>query len=153
MKTTLLFLFAMASLSAVAEPQIHRPATGSGSGGARVNQTTNIINDCERRTNDFKKTLDRALGKPGVRLGERENQLNRDASQLEDAMDRVGDSWNRDHNMDKTRGNVRVAIGYASDINRTIRQTSFYGDVGSQWAAVLTEINRLASTFGLPRVR
>lgn len=148
MKAVVLLLFVLGT-GIPTSAQLRRPAGG----GARANQTTQIINDCERRTNDFKKTLDRALGKPGVRLGERENQLNRSASQLEDAMDRVGDSWNRDHDMDKTRGNVRVAVGFASDINRTIRAASFYGEVGNQWAAVLAEVNRLASTFGLPRVR
>lgn len=138
----------------IAEPtsdaQIRRPARG----GARVDETTRIINDCESRTNSFKKTLDRALGRNNVRAGQgREDQLNREASQLENALDRVGDSWNRDHDMNKTRNSVRAAIAVANDINVSMRNWNMGGDAENQWAALRAELNRLAQTFGLPRVR
>jgi hypothetical protein len=123
-------------------------------GGARVEETTRIINDCERRTNDFKKTLDRALARDNVRAGQgREDQLNRNAERLENSLDRVGDSWNKDHNMDATRGNVRAAIAIAQDINVAMRNWNMGGDAENQWAAVRSELNRLAETFGLPRIR
>jgi hypothetical protein len=123
-------------------------------GGARVEETTRIINDCERRTNDFKKTLDRALARDNVRAGQgREDQLNRNAERLENSLDRVGDSWNKDHNMDATRGNVRAAIAIAQDINVAMRNWNMGGDAENQWAAVRGELNRLAETFGLPRIR
>jgi hypothetical protein len=52
-------------------------------GGSQVNEITEIINDCVRRTNAFKRTLDRALARGNVRAGQtRENQLNQDASHL-----------------------------------------------------------------------
>src|SRR5262245_59267773 len=123
-------------------------------GGARVEETTRIINDCERRTNDFKKTLDRALARDNVRAGQgREDQLNRNAERLENALDRVGDSWNKDHNMDSTRGNVRSAIEIANDMNVAMRNWNMGGDAENQWAAVRSELNRLAQTFGLPHIR
>jgi hypothetical protein len=57
--------------------------------GGRIDETTRIINDCERRTNSFKKTLDRALARDNVRAGEgRENQLNNNASRLENELDK-----------------------------------------------------------------
>src|SRR5688500_6168678 len=74
-----------------------------GGGGARVEETTKIINECERRTNGFKKTLDRALARDNVRAGQgREDQLNANASRLENQFDKIGDSWNKDHDMNKT---------------------------------------------------
>src|SRR5262245_38607259 len=125
-----------------------------GNVGGKVDETTRIINDCEQRTNSFKKTLDRALGRDNVRAGQgREDQLNRNASNLENALDKVGDSWNRDHNMDKTRGYVRTAIGFANDINVAMRNWNMGGDAESEWSAVRAELNRLAQTFNLPRVR
>jgi hypothetical protein len=123
-------------------------------GGAQINETTQIINDCERRTNTFKKTLDRALARDNVRAGQaRENQLNRDASNLENALDKVGDSWNRDHSLDRTREYVRAAIALANDINVAMRSWNMGGDAENQWAAVRAELNRLAQKFGLPRIR
>jgi hypothetical protein len=122
--------------------------------GGRIDETTRIINDCERRTNSFKKTLDRALARDNVRAGEgRENQLNNNASRLENELDRVGDSWNRDHDMNKTRTHVRAALALGSDINRAMRSWNMGGDAESEWAAVRGELNRLASNFGLPRIR
>jgi hypothetical protein len=117
-------------------------------------ETTRIINDCERRTNSFKKTLDRALARDDVRAGQyREDQLNDKAKRLEDEMDRVGDSWNRDHNPDRARDHVRVAIGLAGDINRAMRNWRMGPEAENEWAAIRDDLNRLARTFGLQRVR
>lgn len=123
-------------------------------GGARVEETTRIINDCERRTNDFKKTLDRALARDNVRAGQgREDQLNANASRLENLLDKVGDSWNKDHDLNKTRVHVQGAIAVASDINQAMRTWNMGGDAESQWSAVRGELNRLAQTFNVPRIR
>lgn len=147
MKLLILFYAVMALIPANSLAQIRR-------GGAQINQTTQIINDCERRTNTFKKTLDRALARDNVRAGQaRENQLNRDASNLEDALDRVGDSWNKDHSLDRTRESVRTAIALANDIDVAMRNWNMGGDAESQWIAVRAELNRLAQKFSLPRIR
>src|SRR5215813_12955723 len=123
-------------------------------GDASINETTQIINDCERRTNTFKKTLDRALARDNVRAGQgREDQLNRNAEALENQLDKVGDSWNKDHSLDRTRDHVRAAIALANDINVAMRNWNMGGDAENQWAAVRTELNRLAQKFNLPRVR
>jgi hypothetical protein len=123
-------------------------------GSAQVNETTRIINDCVRRTNTFKRTLDRALARDNVRAGQsREDQLNRDASRLADQLDKVGDSWNKDHSLDRTREHVRAAIALANDINLAMRNWNMGGDAENQWAAVRGELNRLAQKFGVPRIR
>jgi hypothetical protein len=133
-----------------ANAQIRRGAVADN----KIDETTRIINDCERRTNSFKKTLDRALARDNVRAGQgREDQLNRSASNLENALDKVGDSWNRDHSLDKTRASVRAAIGFGNDINVSMRNWNMGGDAESEWSAVRTELNRLAQTFNLPRIR
>jgi hypothetical protein len=123
-------------------------------GAASIDETTRIINDCERRTNDFKKTLDRALGRDNVRAGQaREDQLNRNAERLENQLDKVGDSWNKDHSLDRTREHVRAAIALANDINVAMRSWNMGGDAESEWSSVRGELNRLAQKFNLPRVR
>ena len=73
-------LFAAAVTTLVVATSLAQVRRG---GSASINETTKIINDCERRTNAFKKTLDRALGRDNVRAGQgREDQLNRNAERL-----------------------------------------------------------------------
>ncbi len=119
-----------------------------------IQQTTNVINDCEKRSNKFKKTLDKALGHDNVRAGQgREDQLNNDADRLENAMDKVGDSWNKDHSIQKTRAYVTAAIANGNDINRAMRTWKMGGDAETEWAALRNELNNLARTFGVPGIR
>ena len=79
--------------------------------------------------------------------------MNNDADRLENAMDRVGDSWNRDHNAQKTKGYVSAAIAVSQDINRTMVNWHLDQQVEQEWAAVRGEINRLAQVFRLPSIR
>lgn len=121
---------------------------------ANFEQTTDIINDCERRTNKFKKTLDRALARDNVRAGDRrEEHLNRTAERLENQLDKVGDAWNRDHDIDRTRDHVRAALALSGDIDNAMRRWNMGRDAESEWAVLRSELNRLASTFNLRRVR
>ena len=146
---SLLFAAAVTTLAvATSLAQVRR------GGSASINETTKIINDYEQRTNNFKKTLDRALGWDNVRAGQgREDQLNRNAERLENQMDKVGDSWNKDHSLDGTRDHVRGAIALANDINIAMRNWNMGGDAENEWAAVRAELNRLAQKFNLPGVR
>jgi len=151
MRTLSAIAFILALTTPAAEAQVRR---GGAAGGANIQQTTSIINDCERRTNQFKKTLDRALARDNVRAGQgREAQLNNNASRLENQLDKVGDSWNKDHNLDKTRDHVRAAIALGNDINVAMRSWNMGGDAESEWSAVRGELNRLANTFNVPRIR
>jgi hypothetical protein len=128
-------------LPAWAVGQVKRPATG-----AKADQTTNVINDCEKRTNSFKRK---------VRLKARGDapNLQRDADNLEEAMNRVGDSWNKDHDLQKTRAFVTAAITSSQTLNRFM--ISYRGDpeLTSEWAGVKTELTALAVEFKLPAIR
>jgi hypothetical protein len=127
---------------------------GGGLHGLNFEEITRVINDCERRTNSFKRTLDKALARDNVRAGQgREDQLNRNAQRLEDAMDRVGDSWNKDRSYDKTRSNVRAAVGFANDINNAMRTWNMGDNAERDWAAVRAQLNILAAKFNTPQVR
>jgi hypothetical protein len=121
--------------------QVRRPATG-----ARVDQTTKVINDCESRTNSFKRK---------VRLKSRGDapNLQRDANNLEEAMNKVGDSWNQDHDLQKTRAYVTAAIASSQTLNRFMMSYRGDPDLSSEWAAVKTELNALAIQFSLPPIR
>jgi hypothetical protein len=115
--------------------------------------TTRIINDCEKRTDAFKGILRHALNESRLDHSGREKHLNRDADRLENAMDHVGDSWNRDHNPGKTRRYVAEAIAVSHDINKTMIKWHLNPEAEREWDAVRAELNRLAETFGLQEIR
>jgi hypothetical protein len=112
-----------------------------------------VIADCEERTNQFRRSLREALDRSALNNTRREDELNRDASRLERAMNGTRDSWNREHNAPRTRRFVSEAIAAGQDINRTMIRRRLGGDVQRQWDAVRSELNRLAEVFELPRIR
>jgi hypothetical protein len=119
----------------------------------QFDETTRIINDCEKRTDAFKVILRQALNESPLDHSGREKQLNRDADRLENAMDHVGDSWNRDHNPGKTRRYAAEAIAVSRDINKTMIKWHLNPEAEKEWDAVRSELNRLAETFGLQQIR
>ena len=131
---------AVSLLLPLATAQVRRPA------GGRVDQTTKVINDCEKRTNSFKRK---------VRLKSRGDapNLQRDADNLEEAMNKVGDSWNKDHDLQKTRAYVTAAIASSQTLNRFMISYRGDPDLTNEWAAVKTELNALARQFSLPTIR
>lgn len=108
-----------------------------------------IINDCEDRTDQFKKTLARALNNSRLDGTAREARLKDDASRLENALDRVGDAYNRDKDLQKTRLAVRQALDAALEINSTMGNRKMGPDCEREWGVVHVELNRLAEAFRL----
>ena len=113
---------------------------------ARVDQTTKVINDCEKRTSSFRRK---------VRLKTRGDapNLQRDADNLEEAMNKVGDCWNKDHDLQKTRAYVTAAIAASQTLNRFMMSYRGDPDLSKDWAAVKIELNALAVQFSLPTIR
>ena len=113
---------------------------------------TTTINDCERLTNGFVGSLRQALNQANVRY-ERKDDLLRHARDLEDSMDKVGDSWNRDNNPERAGQYVRSAIGAAQEINGIMRRRRLNSDTERQWNQVRRELNLLAKAFNTPGLR
>ena len=145
--TSSAFLIALVLFPAVAQAQ-HR-----GERQWQFEDTTRIINDCEKRTDAFKGILRHALNESPLDHSGREKQLNRDADRLENTMDHVGDSWNRDHNPAETRRFVAEAIAVSKDINKTMIKWHLNPEAEREWDAVRAELNRLAETFGQQKIR
>ncbi len=112
-----------------------------------------VIDDCEQRTDDFKRALARALDRSVLDGSRREDELNADARQLARALDRLRESWNEDHDRERSRRNVRVAISAGRDINRTMMRHGLRGRVQDEWDALKAELNHLADVFEEPAIR
>lgn len=112
-----------------------------------------IIADCERRTNEFSVALKRALDRSPLDGTRREENLNRDASKLEHAMNRLRESWNADRDFERSRRHVSVAISAGQDIHRTMSRHRLRGHVQREWDVVRNELNRLAEIFREPGIK
>lgn len=90
-----------------------------------------------------------ALSQTNVRCDRKEN-LVRSARNLEDAMDKVGDSWNRDDKPERAGEYVRSAIAAAREINGIIVRRQLNRVAEQRWNQVRPELNLLAKAFNTP---
>ena len=149
MCASLAIAFALLTGTVSAQPRRGVPLPGP----ERMGNISRVIADCEGRTNEFRRSLRMALDRSALNNSRREDELNRDASRLEQAMNRVRESWNLEHNPPRTRRSVGDAIAVGQNINRTMIRRRLNPDVQRQWDIVRAELNRLAEAFELPRVR
>lgn len=119
----------------------------------RRGRVAGIIADLERRTDDFKVALRRALDHSRMDGTRREDMLNRDAARLEQAANRLRDSWNADRDFERSRRNLRAAIMAGQDLQRTMARHRLRGGLQREWGAVRHELNLLAEVFREPPVR
>lgn len=116
---------------------------------ARFERIARVIADCEERTNDFKRAVQGAR----ERTRYREDDLGRDASRLERALNRIRDSWNREHDPQRTRAFLGDAISVGRDINRSLNRHELRRHVQREWEAIRSELNNLADVFGERPIR
>ncbi len=119
----------------------------------RIGRLSGVIADCERRTDDFQRALRRALERSRLDDTRREDELNDSAHRLSRSMDRLRDSWNEDHDPERSRRNVRDAIVAGRDINRTLSRHVLRGHIQREWDDLRRELDRLADAFGEPEIR
>jgi hypothetical protein len=147
MKRCLLLVIALTLLwPVVANAQ---PRRGRGGRDDRDQQIARVIRDCEQRTNDFLRAVERAWG----RERHSGDELDRGAVRLERALNRVRDSWNRDRDYRRTRSYVGAATNAGRDINRLLRRHRLNPHVEREWTAIRTELDNLAEVFEQPRIR
>jgi hypothetical protein len=138
-------------LPAIALAQGRRdPGMQRGDRGERI---ARIIADCEQRTNEFHRAIERAQQRSEFRGRQQEDSLNRDASRLERELNIIRDSWNREHNPIRTRRYVGAAITAGRNINRALARHRLSPYVQTEWGAIRIELNNLAEVFEQPRIR
>jgi hypothetical protein len=149
MKKYLLLLVSVALLwPAVATAQ---PSRGRSTGrDDKVERISRTIGDCERRTNDLKQAVNRAWGR-----GDRRNndELDRSATQLERALNRVRATWDRAHDYQRTRGTIGAAIEAGRAVNRTLSRHRLSSRLSPEWKAIKAELMNLAEIFEQPPIR
>lgn len=119
----------------------------------RRGRVAGLIADLERRTDDFKVSLRRAMDHSRMDGSRREDILNDQATRLERAVNRLHESWNQDRDFERSRRHLSVALSAGQDIHRTMMRHHLRGSVQREWEIVRRELNRLAEVFREPPIR
>ena len=119
----------------------------------RTGRISGVIVDLDRRATEFRGALARALDHSRMDGTRREDRLNDDAKKLDRAVSRLRDSWNSDHDVQRSKRNVSAAIDAARSINSAMERHAVHGHVQGEWDALKHELNRVAEAFDEPRIR
>ncbi len=156
MKKTFLKLFAALSvlfvilvLADVGNAQRRREARGKRLNKAQVEQ---VINRLEERVDNFDDYFDKSLDRSRLDGTNREDWLNKRASDLETATDELRREFDRRDAWAENKNEVRNCLNIASDIDRTIRNRKFGANTETIWARVRFELNTLADIYNIPKV-
>jgi len=156
MKKTFLKLFAALSvlfvilvLADVGNAQRRREARGKRLNKAQVEQ---VINRLEERVDNFDDYFDKSLDRSRLDGTNREDWLNKRASDLETATDELRREFDHRDAWVENKNEVRNCLNIASDIDRTIRNRKFGANTETIWARVRFELNTLADIYNIPKV-
>ena len=118
-----------------------------------------VINRIETRSNEFRRSVDRALDRSRLNGSRTEDEINAEVKQFEQDVDRLRgefdrrDSRNSRDYRDDTRRNVERVLRQANEVNRIIRRSDFARNVDREWAQLRAELNTLAGAYNLKSLR
>ena len=115
-------------------------------------QVERILRRVEERTDRFVALFNDSLDRSKLNNSNREDFLNRRARDLEAATDELRREFDRSDRWIENKDEVRHTLNIASDINVAMKNRRFNGANEHTWAALRTEHNTLAQTFGLPQI-
>ncbi len=114
------------------------------------NQVAQVIKRVETSSDRFRQNLDRDLDRSKINGSRREDKINEDVKVFEVAFNTLRREFDSNNNWWESRNNVQTAIDSARPVEIRLRNNRFSSNVQSQWKALRTDLNRLASTYNLP---
>ena len=110
-----------------------------------------IIKRVEERSDEFRKVIDRSLDRSALDGTNREDNINQQVKELEDAIDRLRSEFDRAQGWEESRSQVQRVLNEADEVNAIIRRGRWPrgGPVKSAWAQVRVDLNRLAGVYNL----
>ena len=115
-----------------------------------------VIKRAENAGDELRKDMNEALDKGRLNGTRREDLINDQVNQLEDALDRLrkefdDDADNRAEEWRETRPQVRTVLAEAADVEWELRNWSWPREVRDDWRTLDTELNRLERIYGIRR--
>ena len=128
-------------------------AQGTGPGGRFYTkaEVEAIIKRVEERSDEFRKVIDRSLDKSALNGTNREDNINQQVKELENAIDKLRGDFDRANTWQETREQVQRVLNEADEVNAIMRRGRWRrgGVVKSEWALVRSDLNKLFGVYNL----
>ena len=110
-----------------------------------------IIRRVEQSSDEFRKVMDKSLDRSAINGTNREDNINEQVKELENAIDRLRADFDRAQTWEETRSQVQRVINEADEVNAIVRRGRWPrgGPVKSSWALVRNDLNKLAGVYNL----
>jgi len=110
-----------------------------------------IIKRVEERSNAFRKVVDRQLDRSALNGTQREDDVNQQVKELENAIDKLKKDFKRANTWEETREQVQTVMNEADEVNALVRRGRWRrgGVVRDEWSLVRSDLNRLAGVYNL----
>jgi len=114
-----------------------------------------LIKRVEERSDSFRKVIDRSLDQSALDGTNREDNINQQVKELENAIDTLRKEFDRAQTWQESRNQVQRVLNEADEVNAIVRRGRWRrgGPVKSEWALVRNDLNRLAGVYDLPLLR
>lgn len=147
------FLAPMLGLSLILVSFSAAAAQGTGPGGRFYTkaEVEAIIKRVEERSDAFRKVVDRALDRSGMDGTNREDNINQQVKELENAIDKLRGDFDRANTWQETREQVQRVLNESDEVNSIVRRGRWRrgGVVKSEWALVRSDLNKLFGIYNL----
>jgi len=155
------FTMIVLGLSLLAAVSMLYPSTtfaqGTGPGGRFYTkaEVEAVIKRVEERSDSFRKVVDKSLDRSAINGTNREDNINEQVKELENAIDKLRKDFDRANTWQETREQVQRVLSEADEVNAIVRRGRWRrgGVVKSEWALVRNDLNRLAGVYNLPLLR
>jgi hypothetical protein len=111
------------------------------------------ISRLERSSDRFRETVDRQLDRSRLNGSRREDRINEEIKQLENALDRLRNEVDRGDRYDEARRHVERAMRESDEVNSLFRRGNFGREAEREWNGIRGDLNSLAVTFNLRPLR
>jgi hypothetical protein len=118
-------------------------------------EVEDVIKRVEKRSDSFRKVVDRTLDRSALDGTNREDNINEQVKELENAIDKLRKDFDRANTWQETREQVQRVLSEADEVNAIVRRGRWRrgGAVKCEWALVRNDLNRLAGVYNLPLLR
>jgi len=110
-----------------------------------------IIRRVEERSDAFRKVVDRSLDRSALNGTNREDNINEQIKELENAIDTLRREFDRAQTWEESRSQVQRVMNEADEVNAIVRRGRWRrgGPVKAEWALVRADLNKLAGIYNL----
>ncbi|NOT64145.1 MAG: hypothetical protein HOP19_28350 [Acidobacteria bacterium] len=112
-----------------------------------------IIRRVETSADALRKAVDNNLDRSRLDGTRREDDINQQVKQLENALDELRSEFDRRDTWRETRREVEKVMRQSDEVNAIFRRLRFHAAVETQWRNVRADLNRLAGIYDLPLLR